>query len=216
MRRLEPFERYADEYDAWFDRCSHLFESELLAVAAVLPRGGDRVEIGVGTGRFAARLGISVGVEPARAMSVLAQSRGIEVREGTAEALPFEDAGFDVALLVTTLCFVDDIDRTFAEAYRVLRENGRVVVAFIPQDSAFGRSYAQNREEDRFFRYAQFFTVSQVEGALARAGFAVERTVQTLTLAPGSVEAVEAPSDGHGRGSFVVIRAAKTGPVARP
>jgi hypothetical protein len=52
----------------------------------MLPEGGTGIEIGVGTGRFAAPLGIKVGVEPARAMGEIARrERGIEVVAGVLE-----------------------------------------------------------------------------------------------------------------------------------
>ncbi|MCX6100813.1 MAG: hypothetical protein NTV92_05240, partial [Candidatus Bipolaricaulota bacterium] len=63
MTGPNPFETLADEYDAWFDAHPELFESELQALRAVLPeRPGRWVEVGVGTGRFASRLAIGLGV----------------------------------------------------------------------------------------------------------------------------------------------------------
>jgi hypothetical protein len=56
-----------------------------------LPKSGTGVEIGVGTGRFAEPLGIRVGVEPSKAMRQVAQKRGIEVIDGVAQVLPFDD-----------------------------------------------------------------------------------------------------------------------------
>jgi hypothetical protein len=56
-----------------------------------LPKSGTGVEIGVGTGRFAEPLGIRVVIEPSKAMRRMAQKRGIEVIDGVAESLPFDD-----------------------------------------------------------------------------------------------------------------------------
>ena len=46
------------------------------------------IEIGVGTGRFAAPLGIKVGVDPSMTMLTYAAKRGVLGLQGTAEALP--------------------------------------------------------------------------------------------------------------------------------
>ena len=54
-------------YEAWFTRNPAAYHSELLAVRALLPWQGLGLEIGAGTGRFAAPLGVTVGVDPSRA-----------------------------------------------------------------------------------------------------------------------------------------------------
>ena len=85
--KIEPFERYGKEYDAWFDEHRHVYEAELRAIRALLPKtkmkesenGSKSIEIGVGSGRFAAPLGITLGIDPAPGMRLLAKARGIEV-----------------------------------------------------------------------------------------------------------------------------------------
>lgn len=205
MSRTNPFETMADEYDAWFDHHPDLFESEVRAVRALLPpRGGLWVEIGVGTGRFASRLGIPLGVEPAQAMAVRATRRGVRVIQGRAESLPFPDGCADAAFFLTTLCFVDDVGLALREAHRILRSRGVVVVAFFPRASPIGRQMAAD-PQDSFFRAARLLEADELRVRLAEAGFRVERMVQTLTR-PGC-EAVEDPTEGSDCGSFVVVRA---------
>ena len=65
--------------------------------------------------RFAAPLGIRLGVDPSLEMSRIAQKRGIDVVHGRAEDLPFDDTSMDFVLMVTTLCFLDDVEQAFAE-----------------------------------------------------------------------------------------------------
>jgi len=108
MARTEPFDAHSQEYEQWFDRNHLAYQSELEAVRAQLPETGEGFEIGVGSGLFAAPLGIRHGVEPSEAMRELARQRGIEVVPGVAENLPYNDGSFDYALMVTTICFVDD------------------------------------------------------------------------------------------------------------
>jgi ubiquinone/menaquinone biosynthesis C-methylase UbiE len=200
------FETLADAYDAWFDAHPALYESELQAVRAVLPeKTGAWVEIGVGTGRFASRLGIETGIEPAAAMAELARRRGVRVLAGTAEDVPLDDASVQAAFLITTLCFVRDINRSFSEMRRILVRGGAVVVAFLPRESPLGRRILGDGGRDPFFREARLLSTAEVLAAMTCADLRVERIVQTLTD-PAGVERMEAPSDGFDRGSFVVIR----------
>ena len=69
---LAPFETHHERYEAWFDRHEAAYLSELLAVRALLPWQGLGLEIGVGTARFGAPLGIGVGVDPAMAIDEVA------------------------------------------------------------------------------------------------------------------------------------------------
>ncbi|MCX6094252.1 MAG: class I SAM-dependent methyltransferase [Candidatus Bipolaricaulota bacterium] len=213
MLQDNPFDAHADEYDAWFDRFPNLYESELLAVRAILPpRRGRWVEIGVGSGRFASRLGIDLGIEPSEAMARLARARGVKVLAGCAEEIPLEEASVRAAFLITTVCFLSDLPHAFAEVRRILRRDGAAVIAFIPRDSRFGRLYRENANGDTFFSHAQLRSTNEVTEALTEAGFHVDRILQTLTGDPATADArVEVPSSGSDRGSFVVVRGRTSG-----
>jgi len=92
--KSEPFERYHERYDDWFDRHEELYESELKAVRELLPSKGKGIEIGVGSGRFAYPLSIGFGLDPSEEMLRLADERGIEVVRGLGEKIPFRDIRF--------------------------------------------------------------------------------------------------------------------------
>ena len=211
MTGPSAFERAAAEYDAWFDAHPVLFESEVQALLLAFPEAygptGRWAEIGVGTGRFASRLGIPVGVEPAEAMAAFARSRGIRVFPGTAECLPLGNESADAVFFITTLCFVADIGRALAEARRILVPGGLLVVGFLPRERPLGRRVTED-PPDAFLREARLLSTPELLGHLRHAGFEVLRTVQTLRNFP-MPETVEAPIDGFGRGSFVVIRCAR-------
>ncbi len=206
MAKTSVFDKQAAEYDAWFDRHCLLFQAELAALRSIVPATGHGVEIGVGTARFALSLGISIGVEPSPAMAELARRRGLDVREGVAEALPFNDESFDFALMVTVVCFLDDVYGAFREAWRILKPGGAFVVGFIDRESELGRTYEQKRGQSVFYRDATFYSVNDLVMLLHEAGFSDFSYRQTLF--PGERTDVTV-REGFGDGSFVVIKGHK-------
>ncbi len=88
------------------------------------------LDMGCGKGRFARRLAARgvriVGLDLSRAM--LADAQGLPRVLGSARRLPFADETFDVAVAVETLQHVRDASVTIAEARRVLRPAGRLIV----------------------------------------------------------------------------------------
>lgn len=206
MPKTEPFEKHVDRYEQWFLDNPLAYVSEIKAIQALLPKSGVGVEIGVGTGRFAAPLKIRHGLEPAAKMAALARKRGVEVSEGAAEKLPFEDGRFDFALMVTTLCFVDDPQAALREAYRVLKPGGVLVVGLIDRESPLGKSYQKRQGESLFYREATFHSAIEVVEMMKGAGFADFAFTQTLFRPLTEIEGVEPVREGHGKGSFVAIR----------
>jgi len=175
----------------------------------MLPKHGLGIEIGVGTGRFAAPLGITTGVEPSRAMGAIARERGIRVIQGVAESLPIADAAFDFALMVTTLCFLDDVEASFRQAHRVLKEKGALILGFVDRDSHLGRSYLRHKTDSLFYREARFYSVGEVTGLLETAGFTKFVCIQTIFEEPHRIQAPDPARLGHGEGLFVVLRGTK-------
>jgi len=212
MAKTKPFDNYSDEYDRWFDENEQAYQSEVLAMQELIPEGFEKgVEIGVGTGRFATQLGIGEGVEPSNSMAEVARDRGVHVIRGKAEDLPLEDESYDLAVMVTTICFVDDLEQSFQEAQRILEDGGQLVLGFVPGDSEIGRFYKTNEADDRFYSIANFFTAEEVFAAMESAGFDSLESVQTLTKGLEEANAaVEEPSQGHEEGSFVVVKGGKS------
>ena len=66
MPRTAPFEKYHDRYEQWFEEHRTAYVSELLALRPFVPWEGRGLEIGVGTARFAAPLGVQCGIDPSR------------------------------------------------------------------------------------------------------------------------------------------------------
>lgn len=210
LARTEPFDEYASEYDEWFEENRSVYLSELNAVRTLLPAHSRPVEIGVGTGRFAGPLGIGSGAEPSAAMRDIAQRRGIETVDAVAEDLPFRDASFDLVLMVTTLCFLDDVDLALREAHRVLEVGGHIVIGFLDRETELGRQYEARRSASRFYRVARFCSSQELCAALQRAGFSDLVWAQTVFGAPQEPEeGSSVVRAGHGEGLFVVVRGRK-------
>lgn len=205
MPTILPFEQFAEDYEAWFDQNPSFYKIELETVRRMLPQG-KLIEIGVGSGRFAGPLGITEGVEPSAKMAAYAKRRGITVLEGVAEALPLPDVHYDGLLMVTTICFIEDVPASFAEAYRVLKKGGALVVAFVDVESPIGKEYQKIKETDKFYRMATFYSAKEVETFFRDAGFIDITASQSLfTTAEGAIDS-STIKDGYGEGSFVVLK----------
>jgi ubiquinone/menaquinone biosynthesis C-methylase UbiE len=207
--KTKPFEEYTEKYEDWFERNRFAYESELEAVRVMLPEKGKGVEIGVGSGRFAALLGIKYGLEPSPKMRTIAMKKGIEVVDGFAEKLPYDNESFDYALMVTTLCFLDDVDRAFSEVHRILKPDSYFINGFVDKESEIGKSYEKHKQESVFYKIAKFYSVDELVKHLEKAGFRDFGFNQTIFHSLGDTKSVEPVKQGYGEGSFVVIRARK-------
>jgi len=209
MPKTGPFDQYTQRYEEWFEKNSLAYQSELRAIKELMPSDGTGIEIGVGTGRFAEPLGIEFGVEPSFEMREIALEHGIDVFNGTAEDIPFDDVTFDFALLVTTICFLDNIHAALHETNRVIRSGGYIIVGFIDKNSPLGKKYQEHKNESDFYKDATFYSAEEVSSYLIEAGFTNLTYRQTLFHSTEKLTAIEPVEDGYGQGAFVVVRGEK-------
>ena len=117
---------------------AHAVESALLRLAPGAERG-QLLDIGTGTGRvlelLAPHFRQAMGVDASRHMLALARARlaqsGLShcvVRLADMYRLPLADASFDTAVLQMVLHYAEDPAGAIAEASRVLRPGGRLIV----------------------------------------------------------------------------------------
>ncbi|MFW6141238.1 MAG: class I SAM-dependent methyltransferase [Candidatus Saliniplasma sp.] len=207
--KAKPFDEESERYERWFDRNQAIYRSELKAVEELLSEGGKCIEIGVGSGRFSEPFSIEFGVDPSEEMLKIARGRGVQVIKGIGEKLPIKDDEFDLVLIVTTICFFEDVERALDEANRILKPCGEIIIGFIDKESPLGREYQRKKEQNVFYREAQFFSVDQVENSLNEYGFSELEYVQTVFHGSDSIEEIEEVRKGCGEGSFVVIKGRK-------
>jgi ubiquinone/menaquinone biosynthesis C-methylase UbiE len=208
MPKIEPFEKYYEEYDKWFDENKYIYLSELKAIKILLPKGKG-LEIGIGTGRFAIPLVIKIGIDPSPKMREIAEKRGIKVIDGIAEKIPFADNEFNFVLLVTTICFLDDIDMSLKEIYRILKPDGSIIIGLIDKNSAVGMLYLKNKVNDPFYKEANFYSTEEVINKLIENNFCCFEFKQTIFGELKKNNKIQKIKDGYGHGSFVVIKAKK-------
>jgi ubiquinone/menaquinone biosynthesis C-methylase UbiE len=144
MRQKDVF--LEGEGDAWYLRnsggASRILPqgdpllSEILALSPPIVEHGTRVlEIGCSEGVrlewLARERGCDCsGIDPSLRAVSAAAARGVRAQRGTAEALPFGDASFDVVAFgfCLYLCDRQDLFRIAAEADRVLRDPGWMAI----------------------------------------------------------------------------------------
>ncbi len=177
--RVEAAQAYFSAHAREWDRIRSLHVPEAAVEEAVREAlAGKRIDslldLGTGTGRmlelFAPDIVRGIGLDQspdmlgvARAHLDAAGIRNCTVRQGDIYAIPAPRDSFDAVIIHQVLHFLDDAGRAIAEAARVLRPGGRLlVVDFAPHDLEF------LREEHAHRRLG--FARDQVEAWLVQAG----------------------------------------------
>jgi arsenite methyltransferase len=133
-------EKLAEQLEVLY-RSPDILRRRALIREALGARAGERIlDVGCGPGFYVAELldgvgpdGRVVGVDPSEAMLAVAAHRcegrpNVAFHRAAATALPVEDGGFDGAVCVQVLEYVEDVPRALTEMRRALRPGGRVVV----------------------------------------------------------------------------------------
>ncbi len=221
---VSAFIKEAKDFDYWFDKNRNIFEAEFLAEKELFPGPENSVSIGVGSGLFASRLGIKKGVEPSENMAALARDRGIDVKIGRAEDIPYENESFKTVLLSTVLSYCIDPLKALRESYRILKKDGYILVSFLSREGSYSMLYDLARLEQKFdpdrspehpyplkfIKGANWMSIENVKKMLTETKFTDLEFVQTLTRHPRySNDEIEKPIPGYQKGDYIVIRARK-------
>jgi SAM-dependent methyltransferase len=124
------FRAPAEVYDRFVGRYGAALAAELVAFAGVEP-GTRALDVGCGPGALATVLaarGPASAVEPSPQFAAAARKRlpDVDVREASAESLPFEDGSFDAVLSQLVVNFMRDAHAGVREMARVARPGGIV------------------------------------------------------------------------------------------
>jgi ubiquinone/menaquinone biosynthesis C-methylase UbiE len=194
---LRAWEKSAPRYDkqiAFFERVQFKGGREWLGARAQ----GRVLEVAIGTGlnlpHYPADVTLT-GVELSPAMLAIARKRAadlgreVDLRNGNAEQLPFEDATFDTVVCALSLCTIPSPVAAIGEMKRVLVPGGRLLLLDHIR-STWPPVYAWQWLAERFTIRAagEHFTRRQLP-LVEAAGFAI---VETERLKAGTVERVHA------------------------
>ncbi len=124
----------ADAYDRFMGSWSRLLAPQLADLAGICP-GQRAIDVGCGPGALTAKLVSRLGADavaaadPSESFVAAARERhpGVDVRQASAEALPFPDDRFDAALAQLVVHFMTNPVAGLHEMARVVRARGVVV-----------------------------------------------------------------------------------------
>lgn len=159
-----------DPYVDCFNYSRHRLDALLEHLLPAPTTAIDLLDVGCGTGHHMqryARLGYRVsGVDGSDEMlrHARANNRSADIRKSDVDALPFEDASFDVVIAIEVLRYLPDASRAIAEMHRVLRPRGVALVTASPLLSLNGypivNRIAAAIPQRSFVRLKQFFATS--------------------------------------------------------
>jgi arsenite methyltransferase len=156
---LEFDEQTARQVEAVYSTPDVVEQRRAIRAALALRAGARVLDIGSGPGFLAAEMAEELGsdgrvdgVDPSESMVAIARrrerSRGAAPAEfhlADALALPFGDSTFDAAVSTQVLEYVEDVPAALAEARRVLRPGGRLLVLDTDWDSIVWHSADRER-----------------------------------------------------------------------
>jgi len=175
------FDAVASLYDTFFDtplgRTVDALEKDLLYGLARPQRGERALDVGTGTGHFAADLvsrGLRViGADLSGPMLAQARRKGTRAHwvRGDAVKLPLASGSFDLVLSVTALEFVARPEAAVQEMWRMVRPGGKLVIGVLNACGPW--AWARRREtraRETPFSHARFLSSREFVGLLRQLG----------------------------------------------
>jgi ubiquinone/menaquinone biosynthesis C-methylase UbiE len=148
---VEEFDRWSRRYDRSLLQKLLFKPTHRMMLEALTPDSRRVLDVGCGTGRFAARLlkrfgeARVWGVDLSPGMLERCQDRcltldgRLQVVRGDSERLPFADDSFDAVTCAHSFHHYPHQERVLQEMYRVLRPGGRLIIVDGDRDRLWGR-----------------------------------------------------------------------------
>lgn len=207
MENIIVYDQNVKEYENWFIKNDKIFQSEVEAIRQLIPAWKNGIEIGAGTGLFSEKLGLKRGIEPSYNMRQKAIERGLDVIDAVGEEIPLDDKTCDFVLMVTVDCVLKDIFKCFKETWRILENEGYLVIAFIDRETPLGALYDEKKNESVFYENANFHSSEEIRNLLKIAGFNIVDERQTVFSFENKLHKIK---KGTGEGVFAIIKAKKS------
>jgi ubiquinone/menaquinone biosynthesis C-methylase UbiE len=188
-----------DSYARWrsslLGRVTERIEQEAVLAAAGELEGCSLLDVGCGDGAYsllASKHGARVtAIDVSGAMLQAARGRAvaegatIDFIQGSVEHLPFAAESFDVVLMVTLLCLVNDASLAVREAHRVLRPGGRLIVGELGSYSLWAvKRRLSGWLGNSLWKSAHFWTAHKLHELIAEEGFRVESSRGSIYYPP--------------------------------
>ena len=150
MDAIARYDGLADWYDAEFAETGSGVAARKIALRLLGPPNGRLLDVGCGTGAHTlafAKAGWDVsGIDVSSDQLRLARDRRLDIVEGDARALPFEDASFAAAVSVFTHTDIQDFGAAVSEVARVLRPRGTFVYVGVHPCFVGPHSFVHDRD----------------------------------------------------------------------
>ena len=235
MPSMKTNRAYYDDFSASYERHRHhgyhaLIDNLQLDQVRPYCRDANILEVGCGTGlllKETAKLARgAIGVDISPGMLAVAEARGLNVIEGDATALPFDDGQFDLVYSFKVLAHVENIGQALTEISRVLTPGGVAVLDFynraslryvlkrLKRPTAVGH---HSNDEEVFTRYDRLSDVrsylpsslrlERVSGVRTFTPTALVHQVPMICTMFERLERYASHSDRLGRwGGFMIVR----------
>jgi SAM-dependent methyltransferase len=203
MTRPVDYDTVAPAYDRRYERRYEGIEATLRAFVAAPPPARAVVEVGCGTGHWLASVADAVarrvGLDPSAAMLAAARAKapGALLVRAAAERLPLADRSADRVVCINAVHHFADRDAFAAEARRVLRPGGGIVVVGLDPHADVGRwwIYETFPSAHRLDR-ERYPSTAAIRALLERAGFAACETAVAEAIV-AAVPFAEAAARGY-------------------
>lgn len=180
-----------DKHASGYDRQMNFFDRVLFGDGrewACSLAKGEVLEIAVGTGRNLRHYppGVKLtAIEFSPEMLAIANGRAgqlgreVDLREGDAQALDFDDERFDTVVLTLALCTIPDDRKAASEVFRVLRPGGRFVLMEHVRSPVLPVRAVQRALDPLTVRFEADHLVREPLDYLAEVGFEIESVARS-------------------------------------